>query len=99
MPAVFVDRPVLGSTELHPFAVLEIGHVPPRRGPNGVPFRRRDADVGRSFLELHRITTRTRRRVDKLASDVEIAVVVDPDLRRDVRGLPVADEALADTDG
>src|SRR2546423_10164187 len=94
-----IDGSVLLGAELDPLAVLEVRHVAPGRVPDPLALRDRHTQLWRALLEFHRIAAGPRGCVEELVRDVEIAVVVDPDLGRDVGGLPVTDDAITDADG
>jgi hypothetical protein len=55
-------------------------------------------DVHGALLELHRAASRHNGQVDQLLRDLDIPVVVDPDLRDDVAGMSVADQGVSDSD-
>jgi hypothetical protein len=95
---VTVDGPILGFPEFNPSAILEVGDVSPR----GIAFEFAlvggDADLRGSLLELDRIDAGMSRGIDESQSQVEVAVVIDPDFGHDVGGLVVAHGALGQTD-
>jgi hypothetical protein len=95
---VSVDLGVLALTKLDAMFVLEIAHLAPGGFTAARPLIFRHAQLRRPLLKLHGVTPRRDGGVDQRLADLEVTVVIDPDLRDHVRRLPHADPAPADYD-
>src|SRR5262249_27045149 len=93
---VAIDFLVLSAPELDTVAVVEVGHNSPRSLAHEVTLLRQHTKIRRAFLEFDCIASAEHCRVDQFFGDLNIAVMVDPDLRDDVNGITFADWPAGD---
>ena len=90
LAAVLVDGSIVLQPKLDSIPVVQIGDVAPGGIPHLVLHFRGHAKLRSSLLKLHRIAATLNGDVNELPREIEVAVVVDPDLGNDVGGMPGA---------
>ena len=91
---VVADLDVLVAVELDAVAVLEVGHLAPRRLARHALHVLGRRDLRRALLELDRLRAGVGGDVDELLGDLDVAVVVEADLADHVGGVAVADRGI-----
>src|SRR5687768_1146123 len=90
LPAIAVDLAVLLLVEFNLVTILQIGNVTPRRLAHLFLLFGRCGHIRCTLLELDRVCTCMRGRIDDLLRDIDVAVVIDTHLCDDIRRMTVA---------
>src|SRR3990170_6431792 len=99
LPAGAIDLSVVRLPQLHPVTVFQVGDIAPRGLAHLVALIGRDAKLGRTLLQLHRVDSCVQGSVDQAPGDPQVPIVIDPDLGHDERGVPVSDNTIPDPNG